>query len=276
MWAVHTEPLTIDHLRVRTWLEIREPLERQLAPLGRAAMQTLALTGGERVLDVGCGVGGTPAELALAVGSFGSVVGLELLPAAVEAAKRTEGLPANVSFECGDAQTFPLNPGSFDAIFSRFGMMFFAQPVEALRNLRQALRPGGRMSFVCWRALSDNELDSFPLHAAAPHLPPELVSLAPNAAAFSFSDPDDPLGLMRAAGFEAIEIEAHDEVVSSGDLQSMIEVCSRVGALGAILREHPHLAPDATSALRDALSTRDGPGGPGLRASTWVVSARVG
>lgn len=270
-----TEPPVIDHPRVRTWLEIREPLERQLSPLGRAAIQTLGLAGGERVLDVGCGVGGTPTDLAQAVGPSGWVVGLELLPAAVEAAKRTEGLPANVSFECGDAQTFPLNPGAFDAIFSRFGIMFFAQPADALSNLRQALRPGGRMSFVCWRALSDNELDSFPLDAAAPHLPAELVSLAPNAAAFSFSDPDDLLDLMRAAGFEAIEITAHDEVVRSGDLASMVDVCSRVGALGAILREHTHLVPDATSALREALAARDGPGGPGLRASTWIVSARV-
>ncbi|MDP1618799.1 class I SAM-dependent methyltransferase [Phenylobacterium sp.] len=99
-------------------------------------MQTLGLAGGERVLDVGCGVGGTPTALAQAVGPSGRVMGLELLPAAVEAARRTEGLPANVSFECGDAQTFPLNPGAFDAIFSRFGMMFFARPADALSNLR--------------------------------------------------------------------------------------------------------------------------------------------
>ena len=272
---MQTEPLAISHPRVRTWLAIREPLERQLSPLGRAAMQTLALAGGERVLDVGCGVGKTPAELALAVGPFGSVVGLELLPAAVEAAERTEGLPANVSFECGDAQTFPLDPGAFDASFARFGMRFFANPADALSNLRQALRPRGRMSFVCWRALSENELDSFPLDAAAPYLPDELVTQAPKAAPFSFSDPDHLLNLMQAAGFGAIRIDAHDELVRSGDLASMVEVCSRVGALGAILREHSHLVPDATLALRDALSARDGPGGPGLRASTWIVSAQI-
>lgn len=239
-------------------------------------MQTLGLAEGERVLDVGCGVGGTPTDLAQAVGPSGWVVGLELLPAAVEAARRTEGLPANVSFECGDAQTIPLAPGAFDAIFSRFGMMFFAKPADALSNLRQALRPGGRMSFVCWRALSENELDSFPLDAAAPYLPDELVTQAPKAAPFSFSDPDHLLNLMRAAGFRAIRIDAHDALVSSGDLESMVEVCSRVGALGAILREHTHLVPAATSALREALAARDGPGGPGLRASTWIVSAQAG
>lgn len=238
-------------------------------------MQTLGLAEGQRVLDVGCGVGGTPTALAQAVGSSGEVVGLELLPAAVEAAKRTDGLPANVSFECGDAQTFPLDPGSFDAVFSRFGMMFFAQPVEALSNLRQALRPSGRMSFVCWRALSENELDSFPLDAAAPHLPAELLNQAPKAASFSFSDPEDLFKIIGAAGFERIEIDAHDQLVSSGDLESMVEVCSRVGALGAILREHPPLVPAATSALRAALAARDGPAGPELSASTWIVSAQA-
>lgn len=137
------------------------------------------------------------------------------------------------------------------------------------------MRPGGRMSFVCWRALSENELDRFSLDAAAPHLPAELVTQAPKAASFSFSDPDHLLNLMQAAGFGAIRIDAHDELVSSGDLDSMVEVCSRVGALGAILREHTHLVPNATSALREALAARDGPGGPGLRASTWIVSAQV-
>lgn len=264
-----------DHPRVRAWLEIREPLERQLAPLGRAAMTALRLRPGERVLDVGCGIGGTPAALARAVGPGGRVVAVELLEAAVGVAEADPDLPETISFLCGDAQTYPFEPGSFDAVFSRFGTMFFADPIAAFRNLKQALRPGGRLSFVCWRSLDENELDALPLRAAAPHLPPGLVSETAAAAWFSFSDAQHLRRLLVGAGFLGVAIVPHDELVSSGSLEAMVAVCSRVGALGAILRERPQLQPRATAGLRRALAERDGPAGPGLRAATWIVSAHV-
>ena len=216
-----------------------------------------------------------PAALARAVGPNGRVVGLELLQDAVKVAELDTGLPRNVSFECGDAQTYPFKPGAFDAVFSRFGMMFFDDPCAAFGNLKKALGPGGRLAFVCWRGLDENELDELPLRAAAPHLPPKLVNDTASAAWFSFSDP----GYLRAtpseAGFRDIQINPHDELVSSGSLQAFVEICCRVGALGAILREHPHLRPSAAAAVREALSERSGPNGPSLRAATWIVSAWV-
>lgn len=271
-----SEPPIVDDPRVRAWLQIREPLERQLEPLGRAAIETLRLAPGERVLDVGCGIGGTPAALARIVGPNGQVVGLELLQAAVEVVKRDPGLPEGVSFECGDAQTHRFEPGSFNAVFSRFGMMFFADPRAAFGNLKMALRPGGRLSFVCWRGLGENELDNLPLRTAAPHLPSKMVSDTAEAPWFSFSDPDYLRTIAGDAGFLGIEIVPHDVLVSSGSLQAMVDVCSRVGALGAILREHPDLRRDAIAALRQALAERDSPEGPALRAATWIVSGRVG
>lgn len=271
-----TGPIVVDHPRVRAWLEIREALERQLAPLGAAAIAALRPQPGERVLDVGCGIGGTPLALAQAVGPDGRVVGFDLLEAAVAVMRGEPDLPANLTFERGDAQTYPFEAGAFDGVYSRFGLAFFDDPAAAFANLRRALRPGGRLAFVSWRGLDENELDHLPLRAAAGRLPAELVAATAGAGWFSLADPEGLRAVLAEAGFRDVEVTPHDAAVGSGSLRAMVEVCTRVGALGAILREHPQWAPGAVAALEAALRERDGPEGPQLRAATWIVTARAG
>ena len=263
------------HSRVRTWLEIREPLERQLEPLGRAAMEAIGLSAGHRVLDVGCGIGGTPMALSRKVGPLGQVIGVEILQEAVDVVRSDQGNPENVSFICGDAQTHGFAAGSFDAVFSRFGVMFFDDATGAFRNLLRALRPGGRLGFVCWRALSENELDDLPLRAAASLLPPDLVSKTAFSGWFSFSRAESLRRILGEAGFLDVQITSRDVRVHSGSLREMVDVCTRVGAVGAILRDRPHLMRKAALALEDALRERDGPNGPELRAGVWIVTARA-
>lgn len=267
-------PPSNDEARVRAWLEIRTPLERQLAPLGEAAMAALGLAAGARVLDIGCGIGGTPLALARAVGPAGTVVGMDLLQGALDVAQRDADRPANVSYLQGDAQSHPFAPASFDAVFSRFGVMFFADPAAAFANIHRALAHGGRLAFVCWRGLDDNELDALPLRAAAPCLPAALVDDSAAAGWFSFAERESIHAVLTEAGFTDIEMAAHDQQVRCGSLAATVDVCSRVGALGKILRDHPELRRDAVPALERALRPLDGPGGPPLRAATWIVSAR--
>ncbi len=262
-------------LRVRAWVEIREPLERQLEPLGQAVMTAMQLLPGERVLDIGCGIGGTPLALARAVGPSGHVVGVDLLQAAIDVAQRDPSLPKNVTLRCGDVQSYSFPTGSFDAAFSRFGVMFFADPVAAFSNIRRALRPGGRLGFVCWRGLNENELDALPLRAASSCLPPILVADTASSGWFSFSDQESIREILTSARFTDVKIEGYDEQVRCGDLQATVNVCSRVGALGKILRDHPELRRAAVPALERALIPLNGPTGPALRAATWVVTART-
>jgi SAM-dependent methyltransferase len=272
-----------DEVRVGAWAEVRELLELQLAPLGRRGLAALAPRPGESVLDIGCGGGETALDLARAVAPDGTVVGIDLSAAVLAFAQRAaqgcekgcEKGCERVRFVQGDAAVFPFEPASFDAAFSRFGVMFFADPTAAFINIRRSLRPNGRLAFVCWRALEENPLDILPLKAASAYLPPQPAHDPDAPGPFAFANPDRVRGILERAGFGEIDITAHDEQVGSGDLDAMLAVCSRVGALGKILRENPELRAAALPAVRSALAAHDGPDGVKLNAATWVVTARV-
>jgi SAM-dependent methyltransferase len=268
--------LTQDEVRLRAWAEVQEPLERQLAPLGRRALAALAPCPGECILDIGCGGGETVLELARAVAPGGAVVGIDLSAAVLAFARRAAERRERVRFVQADAEVYPFEPALFNAAFSRFGVMFFADPVAAFINIRRSLKPNGRMAFVCWRALEENQLDILPLRAASPHLPllPALDPEAPGP--FAFANADRVRGILERADFGEIEITAHDEQVGSGDLDTMLRVCSRVGALGKILRDNPELRAVTLPAVRSALAAYDGADGVKLTAATWVVTARAG
>ncbi len=168
--------------------------------------------------------------------------------------------------EC-DARSLALPERSIDCVYSRFGVMAFRDPVAAFANLRRMLRPSGRLAFVCWRALEENELDLLPLRAAGLE---EWLDPMP----FSFADPATIRTTLQDAGFGRIAIEAHDEMVSSGDLDAMMAVLLRVGPLGKIVRENPNMRAAAESRVRAALAQRGDPAAVALNAATWVVTVR--
>ena len=202
-------------------------------------------------------------------------MGVDLSAAVLVFARRAAKGCERVRFVQADAQVFLFEPASFDAAFSRFGVMFFADPTAAFINIRRSLRPNGRLAFVCWRALEENPLDLLPLRAASPHLPPQPAHDPHAPGPFAFANPERVRGILERAGFREIEITAHDEPVGSGDLDTMLAVCSRVGALGKILRENPELRTATLPAVRSALAAHDGPDGVRLNAATWVVTARA-
>jgi SAM-dependent methyltransferase len=276
MDRIDTPPALLqDEVRVAAWAEVRELLELQLAPLGRRGLAALAPRPGERVLDIGCGGGETALDLARAVAPDGMVVGIDRSAAVLAFARRAAQGCGRVRFLEADAELFPFEPASFDAAFSRFGVMFFADPVAAFGNIRRSLEPNGRLAFVCWRALEENQLDVLPLRAASAHLPPQPAHDPDAPGPFAFADPDRVRGILARAGFGRIEITAHDEQVGSGSLDAMLAVCARVGALGKILRENPGLRAAALPAVRSALAAHHGPDGVRLKAATWVVTARA-
>lgn len=241
-------------------------IDLQMSPLGLAALEALCPTDGETVLDVGCGAGETLLQLAQRVGETGRVIGVDIAPRVLDVARsRTAHLP-QVRLIQDDATSLPLPDESLDAIFSRFGMMFFADPAKAFSNMRRMLKANGRIGFVCWRPADENELDLLPLHAAG-------LTTETDAAPFSFGQADKIQDILRSSGFRDIHAIAHDEAVSSGGTEDMLNVVTRVGALGMILRENPALLPKVEAKVRAALAAREIDGYVHLRAATWVVTA---
>ena len=263
-----------------TWATFQEQLDRQIEPLGLAAMDQLAPAPGERSLDIGCGCGQTSAALAARVGAEGAVVGVDISAPMLEVAR---GRPlaagaAAAQFRQADAQVEDLTAGAggFDAAYSRFGVMFFEDPAAAFANIRRALRPGGRVVFVCWRPFALNPWMNIPAAAAAPHLP---AMAPPDPAApgpFAFADDARVRGILGTAGFGAIEIKPLDTRIGGWGVEQTMELAFRVGPLGAALREAPERSGQVSEAVRAAITPYETPDGVLMPAAVWIVEARNG
>jgi len=165
------------------WALLQERTDAYLDPLGRVAMALLQLHQGARVTDIGCGCGQTLLELAELVGPSGRVLGLDISQPMLARAQERAAPYGNVSVVLADAETYTFTPGSEDALFSRFGVMFFRDPSAAFTNLRRALRPGGQLAFVCWQELAKNPWATRPLEAVMRLLPESAMPMIGRASA---------------------------------------------------------------------------------------------
>jgi SAM-dependent methyltransferase len=232
---------------------------------------------GEFVVDVGCGTGQTTLGLADAVGENGQVVGVDISRPMLEWARgRARGPASRSSFFEADAASYPFKPVN-DLVFSRFGVMFFDDPTSAFTNIRKALKPGGRLAFVCWRSPAENTWASAPLAAARPFLPPQPPPdpLAPGP--FAFADADRLKGILEAAGFRDVRIEKLDTVMNLGDsLEAAAEQMLQVGPLSRAASEvdaatRAQIVPAVRAALQP-YATEKGVRPP---AACWLVGARA-
>ena len=260
-----------------TWATMSDRLDKMIGPVGKAAMAALAPASGEKVIDIGCGCGQTTLELARRVGTDGRVRGVDI-SAPMLGVARTRAAQAGmqqVQFLEADAQVFAFEAGVADAVFSRFGVMFFSDPVAAFANIRTALAPHGRMAFCCWRAMSDNPIMTLPMAAALPLLPEPPAPPDPLAPGpFAFADRDRLAALLTAAGFHDIRITPYDQGLTSGDLEETIDTSMRIGPLGRMLNERPELRESVVDAVRTALAPYQTDTGVYLDSATWIVTAR--
>jgi SAM-dependent methyltransferase len=260
------------------WVGYQAEFDRLVRPFGQAALDRLSPQPGERILDVGCGAGETTLRLAEQVAPHGEVVGLDVSAPLLELARRRAEDLNNARFVLGDAATERFAT-PFRALYSRFGVMFFADPVGAFRNLRGALDRGGRLVFACWRALEENDWCTLALAAVRIVVPDAPEPFQPDVPGpFAFADPRRIETVLRAAGFEQIATEPHDAavVLSTTGIEAAADILLRVGPASRLVvdRDAATIA-RARDAVLDAL--RPAHSGPHVAMSgrAWLVSARA-
>lgn len=260
------------------FVQFRDVMLPALAGHGEVAVLHHPPGRGDRVVDIGCGFGDESSRLAELVGSTGSVLGVDIAPRFVEAATR-DFQRANVRFETHDVETTTFAE-MFDYAFSRFGIMFFANPVAALRNVERALAPGGRLVAVVWRRREDNPWVYVAELTVKPFVPVVEETEEPRCGPgpFFLADADTTSTIFRNAGFRDISFLRCDRPLRLGrDLEEAVAANLALGPAAEAVRlagdAASEIRPELEERLREALRPYASADGVVLGSSTWVISA---
>jgi ubiquinone/menaquinone biosynthesis C-methylase UbiE len=261
------------------WIAAQERTDLMLAPVSAALMAHAAPKPGMTVLDIGCGCGATVLALAEIVGPAGKVIGLDVSEPMLTWARKRFATLKNVELVCADASAYSF-AGSADLMVSRFGVMFFGDPVAAFVNLRQALKPGGRLAFACWRKFDENPWMQIPLHAAYEAGVPRLPRPGPeDPGPFSFADQSRVTRILTAAGFSQPRFTPLDlqlDIAAGRGLADAVEQSLNIGATSRALQDQPQdLRSAATEAIAKALSPYAVGNKVELPAAIWLVDSAV-
>ncbi|MBE1526106.1 SAM-dependent methyltransferase [Sphingopyxis sp. OAS728] len=263
------------------WAANLARLDVMLEEFGKAAIAAANARPGEQILDIGCGSGTSTFPLAERLGPDGYVLGVDISEQLVEIARAAAPAGAPVEFRCADAASAPLPAGSFDLLFSRFGVMFFDDPVAAFTHMRRALKPGGRLAFVCWRGAQENDWVRLPMAAIRDIVEP--IPADPTAPGpFAFGDRQRLADILAAAGFTAIDIAPFDTSISYGRgatrekaVDDALDMAFQVGPLARALADQPDdVREKAAIAVRAAFAKRPGETSVLIDGAAWIVTAR--
>ncbi|MGU3779502.1 class I SAM-dependent methyltransferase [Burkholderia metallica] len=260
----------------RAWVDTQATIDRMFEPLARLLVEAAATSGARSVLDVGCGTGAVTLAIARRLGANARCTGIDISAPMIDVAQaRAERSGTHARFVCADAQTHAFEPASVDLIVSRFGVMFFDDPVRAFANLRDAARPNARMRFVAWRGAADNPFMTVAEQAAAPLLP-NLPARRPGAPGqFAFGDRRRIASVLSDSGWADITIEPVDLPCALPE-PALDDYITRLGPVGLALLE----VDDATrrrvvDAMRAAFEPYVDGADVRFDAGCWLVTARA-
>jgi SAM-dependent methyltransferase len=260
----------------RAWVEAQELLDQMFKPFEDLLVEAVSAGSGGRVLDVGCGTGSTTLAVARLLGAKGRCIGIDISDPMIAAARaRAERESTPASFIRANAQLHAFEPASFDMIISRFGVMFFDDPVRAFANLRSAARHDAEFRFVAWRSAAENPFMTTAERATAPLLP-NLPARRPEAPGqFAFADRRRVSSILEESGWAEIDIQPIDVACTLPE-KELVRYLTRLGPVGLILQE----ADDRTrtqviETVRAAFEPYVHGAEVRYTAACWMVSARA-
>ncbi len=262
------------------WVRNAQRHDDMLVPFADQIATVAQVGAGERVLDIGCGCGLTTVRSGGAVGSTGAVLGVDLSPQMLEVATaraETAEVGEWTRFRAADAQTADLGADQWDVVLSRFGVMFFDDPVAAFTNIARAVRPGGRLVLCCWQPLGNNDWMLIPGLAVAQHveLPPRAFGDQPGP--FSMGNPDRIRAVLGAAGFEQVNVDPYlcsVLLAGGGSIDDTMAYMTTSGLGRALLENAPEPAVSAAiDAVRQTLAPLHDGDGVSLGAAAWMITA---
>lgn len=261
----------------RHWTDRQQLQDVVLAPVSKILIERAAVKAGEAVFDIGCGCGATSFDLLTQVGPGGHVTGVDISEPMLGRARELAPPNMPIEFVLADATVYPFPPASADMLFSRFGVMFFAQPSDSFANMRKALRPGGRLAFACWRTPRDNTWMMLGLQEAYKYVPklPEMKPDDPGP--FSFASEERVRRILGEAGFSNVEMDRVDlllDIATGRGLEAAIETTLAIGPTSRALENQPPDKIEATTqSIRTMLASHQKGDTIPLGGSIWIVTA---
>jgi SAM-dependent methyltransferase len=261
----------------QAWVEEQALLDGLFSPLERLLVEHVAGTSPASVLDIGCGTGATTLAIASRLGPASRCVGIDISEPMLAAARiRAERAGVTAEFIRADAQDHAFEPATFEAIVSRFGVMFFADPIRAFANLRRAATDGARLQYIAWRSAEENPFMTAAERVAAPILPNLPPRRADGPGQFAFADPDHVEGILAASGWTGIDIQPIDVGCAMPEA-ALVPYATRLGPVGLVLQgaDQPTRT-RVVEAMRAAFEPYVSGGQVRFTASCWSVGARAG
>lgn len=261
------------------WADRQASQDVLLRPIADLLIEHAGPKPGERVLDIGCGAGSTTVAFAQAVAPNGFVLGVDISGPMLTRARASAPKSLPLDFVLADATTYPFDPASFDLLASRFGVMFFADPVASFVNLRHALKPSGRLAFACWREPRENPWMMTPLQAVYRHVP-KLPPVGPeDPGPFAFASEERVMRILNGAGFVDVAMQAHGlamDVAIGGGLEAAVEGALQIGPASRAVQDCPAETREAAKeSIREALQPFVRGQSVLLPGSIWMVTARA-
>jgi SAM-dependent methyltransferase len=261
------------------WTDRQAEQDVLLSPVTQALIDRATPQPGERIIDVGCGCGGTSMALAERVAPSGFVLGVDISGPMLSRARELAPKGAPVDFVLADATVYPFDPENFDLLASRFGVMFFADPAVSFANLRRALRPSGRMAFACWREPRENPWMMAPLQAIYQHVPKLPPQGPEDPGPFAFASEERVHRILGDAGFKQIEMEpvalSFDIAIGRG-LDAAVQAAMQIGPGSRALDGHPpETRAAAAKSVKEMLTPYVRGEAVPLAGSIWIVTARA-